>query len=245
MSEDLERKLKYHFRNKALLRNALIHKSYHEGLREDLPNNEKLEFLGDSVINLVVTEYLFRRFERFSEGELSKIKAHLVSSNFLYKVARSVDLGDYVMLGKGEEKNDGRHNRRIIASLFEAVVGAIYLDSNFKVVANTIISFFKEFIEKTIEHKEAIKINDYKSELQEIIQKHHSFLPEYRILSETGKPPHTVFTAVILLDGREISRGEGKNKRQAEQDAAYNALKKLDNVLNYEKLSEVFFLKND
>lgn len=247
MSGELENKLNYRFKNRELLTNALTHKSYHEGLQgfEDLPNNEKLEFLGDSVINLVVTEYLFRRFKKFSEGELSKLKAHLVSSNFLFKVARSVDLGDYVLLGKGEEKNDGRNNRRIIASLFEAVVGAIYLDSNYKVVSNTIISFFKDFIEQFIEDKEAIKINDYKSELQEIIQRHHNFLPEYRVLSETGKPPHTVFTAVIFLDGREISRGEGKNKRQAEQDAAYNALKKLDNVLNYEKLSEIFFLKND
>ncbi len=247
MSGELENKLAYRFKNMELLTNALTHKSYHEGLQgfEDLPNNEKLEFLGDSVINLVVTEYLFRRFKKFSEGELSKLKAHLVSSNFLFKVARSVDLGDYVLLGKGEEKNEGRNNRRIIASLFEAVVGAIYLDSNYRVVSNTIISFFKDFIEQFIEDKEAIKINDYKSELQEIIQRHHNFLPEYRVLSETGKPPHTIFTAVIFLDGREISRGQGKNKRQAEQDAAYNALKKLDNVLNYEKLSEVFFLKND
>jgi ribonuclease-3 len=247
MSGELENKLAYRFKNMELLTNALTHKSYHEGLQgfEDLPNNEKLEFLGDSVINLVVTEYLFRRFKKFSEGELSKLKAHLVSSNFLFKVARSVDLGDYVLLGKGEEKNEGRNNRRIIASLFEAVVGAIYLDSNYRVVSNTIISFFKDFIEQFIEDKEAIKINDYKSELQEIIQRHHNLLPEYRVLSETGKPPHTIFTAVIFLEGQEISRGQGKNKRQAEQDAAYNALKKLDNVLNYEKLSEVFFLKND
>lgn len=245
MSELIEKKLGYHFKNKDNLRLALIHKSYNEGLRRDLPDNEKLEFLGDSVINLTVTEYLFRRFRRFNEGELSKLKAHLVSSNFLFNIAKSLDLGEFILLGRGEEKNDGRNNKRIMASLFEALVGAIYLDSNFRVVSSVIIPFFKGPIEALVESKEDIRINDYKSELQEIVQKHNSFLPEYQIISEVGKPPNIVFNSVIYLDGKEIARGQGSSKRHAEQNAAYNALKKIDNVIGYEKLSEVFFLKND
>jgi ribonuclease-3 len=243
MLEELEKKLNYNFKNKETLRTALIHKSYNEGLKKDLPDNEKLEFLGDSVINLVITDYLFKKFKTLSEGELSKLKAHLVSSNYLFQVAQALNLGDYLLLGKGEEKNNGRHNKKINASLFEAVVGGIYIDSNFKLVSLVIIPFFKEFFIK-LSVKE-MRINDYKSELQEIIQKNNDIHPIYRIIEETGKPPNVVFTATVNLENNAIGSGMGKNKRQAEQNAAYNALKKIDNLIKYEKLSEVFFLKND
>jgi ribonuclease-3 len=243
MIEDLEAKLRYHFKNKEILKNALIHKSYHEGMQKDLLNNEKLEFLGDSVINLVITDFLFKRFKKLKEGELSKLKAHLVSTNFLFEIAESIQLSDYIFLGKGEEKNNGRKNKKIISSLFEAVVGSIYLDSNFKIVSETVISFFKNFLEDLLEKK--IKINDYKSELQEVIQKQKNVLPVYEIVKESGKSPNLIFTVAVFLDKIEIGRGTGKSKRKAEQDAAYNALKTGDNFINYEKLSEVFFLKND
>lgn len=243
MIEELENKLGYNFKNKDILKNALIHKSYHEGMKKYLQNNEKLEFLGDSVINLVITDFLFKRFKKLKEGELSKLKAHLVSTNFLYEIARSINLSDYIFLGKGEEKNNGRKNKKIISSLFEAVVGSIYLDSNFKIVYETVISFFRNFLEDLLEKK--IKINDYKSELQEIIQKEKNILPIYEIVEELGKSPNLVFTVAVFLEDREIGRGKGKSKRKAEQDAAYNALKNGDNFINYEKLSEVFFLKND
>jgi ribonuclease-3 len=212
-------------------------------MKKENIDNEKFEFLGDSVINLVVTEYLFKRFKGMQEGELSKLKAHLVSTSFLYDVAQSVNLSDYVFLGKGEERNEGRKNQRIIASLFEAVVGAIYLDGGFKATTNVLFPFFKEFIERRVAKEEDIKINDYKSELQEILQRHRNILPEYKILEKYGKPPNTTFIASIYLDNREIGRGKGKSKRQAEQNAAFEALKELDNVFNYEKLSGIFFIK--
>ena len=243
MFQELENRLNYKFKNKEILRNALIHKSYHEGVKKDLADNEKMEFLGDSVINLVITDYLFREFENLNEGELSKLKAHLVSTDFLYDIATSLQLMDFILLGKGEEKNNGRSNKKIIASLFEAVVGAIYLDSDFNMTRTIILPNFKTFLEKYISQE--IKINDYKSELQEVVQKHHNLLPTYHIVKKTGLPPNTAFTAAVLLHDKEIGRGQGRNKRQAEQDAAFNALRKNEDFINYERLSEVFFLKND
>jgi ribonuclease-3 len=243
MIEELEKTLSYTFKNKELLRTALIHKSYNEGLQKDLPDNEKLEFLGDSVISLVITDYLYRNFTHLREGELSKLKAHLVSSNSLQRISRNLNLTDFLVLGKGEEKNNGRSNKKICASLFEAVVGAIYMDSNYKVTAATVISYFKDFLVKFSEKE--IKINDYKSELQELIQKRNNYLPTYKIIEEIGKPPNVVFTAAVYLEDTQIGVGTGKNKRKAEQDAAYNALKNIDEFINYEKLSEVFFIKND
>ena len=243
MIEELEQKINYHFRNKEILRNALVHRSYNEGAKKGTINNEKLEFLGDSVINLVVTDLLFKRFKKSNEGDLSKLKAHLVSTDFLFEIAESINLKDYVLLGKGEEKSGGRRNKKIISSLFEAVVGGIYIDSNFKLVSTTIVPFFKSFLESLVEKE--VKVNDYKSELQEILQKHRNILPFYEILEESGKSPHMTFTAAVYLSNQEIGRGVGKNKRQAEQNAAFNALEKIEEFINYEKLSEVFFLKND
>ncbi|MCK5058807.1 MAG: ribonuclease III [Candidatus Aminicenantes bacterium] len=241
MLEELEKALNYNFKNKEIFKNALTHKSYNEGLQKNLPDNEKLEFLGDSVINLVITEYLYRTYKDWNEGELSKLKSHLVSSNFLSNIAMSINLGNYILLGKGEEKNQGRDNKKINSSLFEAVIGAIYIDSNYKVISSIIISFFKDFF-KSITEK-AIRINDYKSELQEIVQEKNNSLPYYRTIKESGKPPNILFTAAVYIDNKEIGSGKGKNKRQAEQDAALNALDKINKLKNYEKLSEVFFVK--
>ncbi|MCP4150289.1 MAG: ribonuclease III [bacterium] len=243
MIEELEKEINYTFKNKELLRTALIHKSYNEGMQKGLPDNEKLEFLGASVISLVITDYLFRHYTSLSEGELSKLKAHLVSSNFLYKISQTIKLSDYIFLGKGEEKNEGRKNNKINASLFEAVVGAVYMDSSYKKTAPLVLRFFNSFLERFSEKK--IKINDYKSELQELVQRKKSLLPEYKIISETGKPPNVIFAIDVYFDGEKIGEGTGPNKRKAEQNAAFNALQSYDEFCDYERLSEVFFLKND
>jgi ribonuclease III len=243
MLEELEKELNYSFRNKETLRNALIHKSYNEGLKKGLPDNEKLEFLGDSVINLVITDYLYKNFLDLNEGDLSKLKAHLVSTNSLFDISVSLKLSDYVFLGKGEEKNSGRANKKINASLLEAVVGAVYLDSNYKVTSGLVIGYFNSFLEKFTNGEG--KINDYKSELQEVVQREKNFLPYYKIVDESDKPPNTIFTTAVYIENNEIARGTGKNKRESEQDAAHNALKKIHQFSNYEKLSEIFFLRND
>jgi ribonuclease-3 len=242
MNKTLEDSINYQFKNQELLKLALTHSSFNEGNKRKKEDNENLEFLGDSVLNLAVTEYLFKKFKKLPEGELSKIKAHLISTSSLYDVAQTIDLADHILLGKGEEKNSGRKNRRIVASTFEALMGAVFLDSNYKKASNVILSFFKMFLENY--EQETFKINDYKSELQEFIQKHQNILPLYKSIDESGKPPDVIFTSVVILEGKEIGRGKGKNKRQAEQDAAMNALKKMDNLSHYEKLSKVFFLKN-
>jgi len=242
--EELEEKLKYTFRNKQLLTEALTHTSFNEGKKRNrIADNERLEFLGDSVINLVITAYLFKKFKNLHEGELSKLKAHLVSSKFLYKLAISIDMSTYIFLGKGEEKNGGRENVRIIASLFEAVAGAVYLDSNFKTTSAVLIRFFEFFLEQHVEKN--IKINDYKSELQEIIQKDSVSLPEYVLIEETGKPPNTMFVTAVYIDKKKMGEGKGKSKRQSEQGAAFDALLKIGEFVDYKKVSEVFFIKND
>lgn len=244
MYKDLEEKLGYKFRNKELINEALIHRSFNEGKkRNKITDNERLEFLGDSVINLVITDFLFKKYKRLREGELSKLKAHLVSSTFLYDLANSIDLHAHILLGKGEEKNRGRENIRIVSSLFESVAGAIYLDSNFKIASSVLIKFFRKFLEKHIE--KAVKINDYKSEFQELIQKQGLPLPFYKLIRESGKPPNVTFTSAVFIDEKEMGKGQGKNKRQSEQKAAFNALEKNGEFINYEKLSEVFFIKND
>lgn len=240
---ELEKTLKYGFRNKTLLQNALIHKSYNEGSRKDLPDNEKLEFLGDSVINLVVTEALYRRFPSWSEGDLSKLKAHLVSSSFLYELASTLGLNQFLVLGKGEEKNDGRKNHKIIASLFEALIGAIYLDSTFRVVSQTVLPLFEPFLSKLNDSDS--RINDFKSELQETIQRHHTQLPHYEIVAREGKPPLVSFTVAVLLGDHELGRGEGRNRRQAEQSAAANALSRLNGEQEYQQISDVFFVTRE
>ena len=243
MMEGIETRIGYPFRNRELLSTALTHKSFNEGARDKVLNNEKLEFLGDAVLGLVITEHLYRKLKNREEGYLAKMKSHLVSSDFLYQVARKLDLGRFILLGKGEEKNKGRDNRSIISSTLEALIGAVYLDSNFKTASTVVLDLFDEFLEPLI-NKE-IRINDYKSELQEIVQKHRNTLPAYRVLDETGKPPDTVFRVAVYLENTELGTGRGKNRREAEQEAAFNALKNIGDFFNYQKLSEVFFLKND
>jgi ribonuclease-3 len=237
--DDLEKKLGYRFRDRDLLRSALTHKSFNEGGKNRGLDNERLEFLGDSVIGLVITDHLFRKCRDNREGELAKLRAHLVSSNLLFKVAKTIGLGGHVLLGRGEEKNQGRRNSKIVSSCFEALIGALYLDSDFATVSKIIVSLFRDILEQLI--NDEMRINDYKSELQELIQKHRNILPVYKVVSESGKPPDTVFRVAVFLDDREIGSGSGRNRREAEQEAALIALKNIGNFMNFEKLSDTFF----
>jgi ribonuclease-3 len=191
----------------------------------------------------VVTEALYKRFTAWNEGDLSKLKAHLVSSSFLYDLAVTLGLNQFLVLGKGEEKNDGRQNPKIIACLFEAVVGAIYLDSDFRVTSQTVLPLFEPFL-GNLQDCES-RINDYKSELQELVQRHHTQLPTYRIVSQEGRPPTITFTVAVMLGDHELARGSGRNKRQAEQVAASNALGELNKDQEYQQISDVFFVTSD
>lgn len=237
--EDLEKKLGYRFRDRELLRNALTHKSYNEGGRNHGVDNERLEFLGDSVIGLAITDAIYRRGRDLREGDLAKLRAHLVSSKTLFRVAKSLGLGGHILLGRGEEKNDGRRNAKIVSSSLEALVGALYLDSDFATALGVVGELFREILDTLI--AEDLRINDYKSELQELIQKHRNILPVYKVVSESGKPPDTVFRVAVYLDEQEIGSGTGRNRRQAEQEAALLALRNIGNFIHFEKLSETFF----
>lgn len=237
--EDLEKKLGYRFRDRELLRNALTHKSYNEGGRNHGVDNERLEFLGDSVIGLAITDAIYRRGRDLREGDLAKLRAHLVSSKTLFRVAKSLGLGGHILLGRGEEKNDGRRNAKIVSSSLEALVGALYLDSDFATALRVVNELFREILDTLI--AEDLRINDYKSELQELIQKHRNILPVYKVVSESGKPPDTVFRVAVYLDEQEIGSGTGRNRRQAEQEAALLALRNIGNFIHFEKLSETFF----
>ncbi|MBN2400152.1 MAG: ribonuclease III [Candidatus Aminicenantes bacterium] len=237
--DELEKKLNYRFKNRELLRSALTHKSYNEGGKNRGADNERLEFLGDSVIGMVITDYIFRRCRDNNEGDLAKMRAHLVSSNLLFKVAKTINLGSHILLGRGEEKNQGRRNQKIVSSSFEALIGAMYLDSDLATTAAVIIHLFKEFLEQLLSHD--LRINDYKSELQELIQKHKNVLPSYQVVAENGKPPDTQFKVAVFLENSEIGSGWGRNRREAEQEAALIALKNIGNFMHFERLSDTFF----
>ncbi|HEX7502235.1 MAG TPA: ribonuclease III [Acidobacteriota bacterium] len=237
--EELEKKLGYRFRDRDLLRTALTHKSFNEGGRNRGLDNERLEFLGDSVIGLVITDYIYRRCRDTREGKMAKLRAHLVSSNLLFKVAKSIGLGGHLLLGRGEEKNQGRRNSKLVSSCFEALVGAMYLDADFATATRVVVALFLEIMEGLI--NDEMRINDYKSELQELIQKHRNILPAYKVMGESGKPPDTVFRVAVFLDDSEIGSGSGRNRREAEQEAALIALKNIGNFIHFEKLSDTFF----
>jgi ribonuclease III len=223
--EDLEDKLGYFFENKDLLAKALTHKSYyHENRAKSPAYNERLEFLGDSVIGLVVVEYLFLLEEKYDESVLAKMKSYLVCEAVLADIAVSLSLGRYILLGKGEDSTGGRIKKSILSDALEAVIGAAYLDGGFAKAREIVRAFFKERIGRVIEEGE---LYDYKTELQEKTQLLYGTLPEYRVIEEQGMEHKRVFTVAVFLDGRELGVASGKRKKEAEALAAKEALEKL------------------
>ena len=218
---ELIEKLDYSFRNENLLYEALNHSSFvNEQADPALRDNERLEFLGDAVLNLVVGHILMDRYPHLKEGELSRIRANLVNESQLAKISRGVNLGDHLRLGKGELQTNGREKNSILADAFEALIAAVYLDKGFdaayKIIENCLSSSLVSLIESAANH-------DYKSQLQELVQMDHGSVPEYRVVKEVG-PDHekTFHVEVKVLDLQE--QGMGKSKKMAEQNAAQKAL---------------------
>ena len=198
--EQLENTINYEFQNKELLQRAVTHKSFpNENPDLDIKNNERLEFLGDSVLNLVISTYIFSKFPDYPEGKLAKMKAILVSSTILANISRKLNLNHFVLLGKGEEMTGGRERDSILADSMEAVIGAIYLDQNKnkKLAAEFILNNFKKDIDDVVEGRH---IRDYKTLLQETIQKNNQERPEYIVSDEKG-PDHNK-TFIIEEIGR-------------------------------------------
>ncbi len=216
---ELETVIGYTFKNPELLSEALTHSSYTNG--RHLKSNERLEFLGDSVLSIVVSKYLFENLTQLPEGELTKIRAGVVCENALYPFARKIDLGKYIFLGKGEEMTGGRDRHSILADAFEALIAAIYLDGGIEPARNFILPFLPP-LDKL--KNGTFLLGDYKTILQEIIQKNPEEKVYYVIADEKGQAHNKVFTANVMLNGVAIGTGTGKSKKEAEQNAAKEAI---------------------
>lgn len=221
-SPELEKKISVFFQNKNLLNQALTHSSY--GHERGVPDNERLEFLGDAVLKLVTTEYLYNKFPGHSEGDLTKIRASVISDETLAWVGKNLDLGDFLLLSVNESKSGGQKRKSNIANAFEALVGAVYLDAGIGKARDLIIDVLREEIEKV---SRVGYIRDYKSALQEYAQKHKRELPHYRVIKEAGPRHRRVFWMEVKIKGRRYGIGRGANKKEAEQRAAAMALKRI------------------
>ena len=213
-------KLGYRFRDPRLLEKALTHSSYANEGRHGLESNERLEFLGDSVLGFVAAKYLFEK-ENGPEGELTKLRAALVCEKSLHKFALALGLGEYLLLGKGESQNGGRERPSILADAFEALIAALYLDGGIEAASRFIMSYVTGAIEE-FGHKPAFK--DYKTALQEIIQKNPEEQVDYVLTGESGPDHDKRFTVEVHLNSNVIGHGTGRSKKEAEQNAAHQAL---------------------
>ncbi len=220
MYEPLEKALGIHFQNPTWLQMALTHRSYiYETAGEGLNSNERLEFLGDSVLAFISADYLYRTFPDLSEGELSDARATLVRGETLANFAREIELGNFLLMGKGEQSSGG--SQRVLASAFEAILAAIYLDRGLETVQRFLIPRL-EPLAHSIVSKRLFK--DPKSLFQELAQAHDGFTPSYRLISQEGPSHNREFTVEVLLGEQVAGRGQGRNKQAAEQEAARAAL---------------------
>ena len=224
--EEIEAKLGYEFKDKELLKTALTHSSYaNENKKRNLECNERLEFLGDAVLGMVVANYLFRGQQKMPEGQMTRLRAELVCEQSLARVAEELQLGSYLLLGKGEEQGGGRKRHSIIADAVEAVIAAVYLDGGYEKASGIIYKFIIEPMEKGI----ATLVTDYKTALQEFVQRKSGQVLAYNLVDQSGPDHDKVFTFSVSLNGEVEGTGSGKNKKEAEQAAAGDALRKLQN----------------
>lgn len=217
--ENLEEILGYKFKNQKLIIEALTHKSYKQPY-----DNERLEFLGDAVLDLIVGEYLFTKFSKSDEGKLSKIRASLVNEAGFDKLARSINLGEHIFLSNAEENNGGRDKASLLSNAFEAIIGAIYLESGLKVANDIAI----DLIEKNHDDISLDSLfRDYKTSLQELTQARFGITPEYNVIASRGPDHKKEFELAVVIEGKEYARAVGKSKKIAQQEAAQMALELL------------------
>ena len=226
--EEFQGKIRYYFNDKELLIEALSHSSYANEKRKGRNSNERLEFLGDSVLSIVVSQYLFEHFTHLPEGELTKIRASLVCEKSLYEFAKQIDLGEHILLGKGEENTGGRERVSILADAFEAVIAAVFLDGGLEAAKRHII----KFIPKDIDDRKPVSFSDHKTILQEIIQKNPEEKVEYKLVGQSGPDHNKAFKVQVRLNSNVIGTGIGRSKKEAEQMAAKEALE----LMGYESL---------
>ncbi|MGX1982717.1 RNAse III [Thermolongibacillus altinsuensis] len=225
--KQFQEKIGITFRNEKLLIQAFTHSSYvNEHRKRPHEDNERLEFLGDAVLELTISQYLFEKFPQMSEGELTKLRAAIVCEPSLVTFAHSLSFGELVLLGKGEEMTGGRMRPSLLADVFEAFVGALYLDQGM----DAVVKFLEKTIFPKINEGAFSHVMDYKSQLQELVQRDGSGVLEYKILQEKGPAHNKEFVSRVSLNGQELGIGVGKSKKEAEQRAAQMALEKLKTV---------------
>ena len=223
--EEVEKNLQYSFTRKELLLEALTHKSYyHENREKTDVYNERLEFLGDSVIGLVIVEFLFLHEQSYNEAVLAKIKSYIVSEPVFAEIAQELSLGESLLLGKGEKSTGGTAKKSILADTFEAVIGAAYLDGGFETVKQIIQRLFSERLMRAMESGDFF---DYKTELQEKSQMLFGKLPEYHVIRQEGDEHERIFTVAVSLNEKRLGIASGRRKKEAEALAAKKALKVL------------------
>lgn len=218
MFKKFEEKIGYTFKDKTLLRNALTHTSYAYEFK--VKSNERLEYLGDSILEFISSKYLFENYNKLTEGEMTKVRAYAVCEDSLYKVAIKNNFSDFLFLGKSE-KSSKSDKKAILADSVEAVIAAIYLDSNIDNAEKFILENIKDAIEYASKN---VGLKDYKTVLQEKLQVNGEVIIKYNIIKEVGPDHNKTFTAEVECDGKKLATGTGRSKKQAEMDAAKNAL---------------------
>lgn len=222
---ELESKIKYTFKDKRKLLLAITHSSYaNEKRSEGLHSNERIEFLGDAVLNIVTSEYIYNHFPKLPEGEMTKLRASIVCESSLMKCAVKIELGNYLLLGRGEENTGGRLRPSILSDAFEALIGAIFLDGGIKEAGDFILKIMNEML---LNLNNSDTFIDYKTEFQEFIQKNGEQRILYRTVEEKGPDHDKSFVVELSVNNKALGKGEGKSKKEAEQNAAKDALGRL------------------
>ena len=211
------------FKDKKLLKKAFIHRSYLNESKETVESNERLEFLGDAVLELIISEHIFEKFTSFPEGKLTLIRSSIVRTETLARSAKSLGLGKRLFLSRGEEENNGRENLSILANTYEAFLGALYLDQGWDTAKEFVHKTLVPYIPEILENK---SYRDAKSHLQELVQEREKVTPTYRVLGEEGPDHNKTFTVGVFVGNNQIGKGIGKSKQEAEGKAAEEALQK-------------------
>lgn len=220
--DELEKSIGYTFKDKKLLKKALTHTSY--AYENKLESNEKLEFLGDSILEYISSKYIYNNYRNLKEGEMTKVRAEVVCEDSLYKVAKRHNFSDFILIGKSEANSGGNFKPAILADSIEATIAAIYFDGGLDAAEKFIIDNLKEAIENSSKN---VGMKDFKTVLQEKLQEHGDVYIKYTVIKETGPDHDKVFTVKVELNGKTLATGEGRTKKHAEMDAARRALENI------------------
>lgn len=222
---EFEKNIEVEFLNKSLLETALTHRSYLNEHRDIQEHNERLEFLGDAVLELISSDYLYKKYLNRAEGDLTSFRSALVKTDSLAQTAKELEIGKYIHLSKGEEDSGGREKEYLLANAFEAVLGAMYLDRGYDVCRDFLIRVLIPKIDTIVKYR--LDIDD-KTKIQEFAQERYKTTPTYEVIKEQGPDHNKIFTVIVKLDNKVIGRGQGASKQKAEENAAKEGIKYIE-----------------